>query len=318
MKYFLLIFALFLPLSFSAAQTGMEVSKPGLSIELKSTDLNPFSEIVAEVNDYANTASTQSITWRMDGKVMPELNNKRTINIKLKDLGQPTKLEVFIKTQEGPTISAEKTIVPIYLDVIVEPQTRTPSFYKGRALPSLESTMNLTAIINGSIENSEKYVYNWDLNGTKLENGGAVGKYKISTKMPIGPTNVLTLTVSRVTGELIARKTVEIIPAEIEMAFYEVNSLYGLSNLKINSSLNLIGNSTVVRAEPYYLDIKTYNKPQYIEWKINGSRNRGSDNNPYEVTLARQGGNGKVNVGFHVRNLETIIQGIESSFVVNY
>ena len=318
MKYFLLIFALFIPLGFSSAQTSLEPSKSSLSIELKSADFNPFSEVEAEVNDYANTASTQSITWRLDGKVVPDFSNKRTVNIKLKDLGQPSKLEVFIKTQEGLTISAEKTIVPVYLDIIIEPQTRTPSFYKSRALPSVESTMNLTAIINGSIENSEKYIYNWDINGVKLDNGGAVGKYKTSAKMPIGPIGVLTLTVSRVTGELIARKTVEIIPTEIEMAFYEVNSLYGLSNIKINPSLNLIGNSTIVRAEPYYLDIKTYNKPQHIEWKINGARNPYNSSNPYEVTLARQGGTGKVNVGFHVRNLETIIQGIESNFVVNY
>ncbi len=318
MKYFLLIFVLLLPISFSSAQTNLDPSKNNLSIDLKSTNLNPFSEVTAEVNDYAFTASPQSITWRLDGKTSPELNNERKINIKLKDLGQPTKLEVFIKTQEGLIISAEKTIVPVYLDIIIEPQTRTPSFYKSRALPSIKSTINLTAIINGSVENAERYVYNWDLNGVNLQSGGAVGKYKISTTMPIGPTGVLTLTVSKITGELVARKTVEIIPADIEMAFYEVNSLYGISNLKINPSLNLIGNSTIVRAEPYYLDIKTYNNPQFIEWKINGSRNPNISSNPYEVTLARQGGNGKVNVSFHVRNLETIMQGIESSFIVNY
>ena len=100
MKYFLLIFALFIPLGFSSAQTSLEPSKSSLSIELKSADFNPFSEVEAEVNDYANTASTQSITWRLDGKVVPDFSNKRTVNIKLKDLGQPSKLEVFIKTQE--------------------------------------------------------------------------------------------------------------------------------------------------------------------------------------------------------------------------
>ena len=318
MKYFLLILILFLPVSFTLAQINSGQVNQNLSIELKSVDLNPFSEITAEVNDYANTASTQSINWLLDGKTLPEFNNKRTINLKLKDLGQTTKLEVFIKTQEGMTISAEKTITPVYLDVIIEPQTHVPYFYKGRALPSFDSTMNFTALINGSIENSEKYIYNWNLSGVNIESGGAIGKYKTAAKMPLGQTSLLTLTGSRMNGELVAKKTIDIIPAEIEMAFYEVNSLFGLSQLNINNSLNLIGNSTVVRAEPYYLDIKTYNNPQHIEWKIDGNRNTGSINNPYEVTLAKQGGSGRVNVGFHVRNLETISQGVESKFTVNY
>lgn len=317
MKYFLLIFALLLPFGFSLAQTNMNLSANELSIELKSSDLKPFSKVKATVNDYVYTVSTQAITWKIDGKTKPEFDNQRTVEVQLNDLGKPTKLQVFIKTQEGFTVSAEKNIDPIYLDIIVEPQTRTPSFYKGRALPSIDSTINLTALINGGIENSEKYIYNWDLNGVNLQSGGAIGKYKLSTTIPMGQIGLLTLNISKVTGEIIARKTLEILPVEPEIAFYEVNSLFGISHLKINQTLNLIGNSTIVRAEPYYLDIKTYNQPQFTEWKIDGNRSPNSGN-PYEVTLARQGGSGKANVGFHVRNLETLLQGAESSFRVNY
>ncbi|KXJ98966.1 MAG: hypothetical protein UZ19_OD1000566 [Parcubacteria bacterium OLB19] len=318
MKYFVLILTLFLPFTFTSAQTSLNLGgNSELSIEFDTNYFTPFAEITASVNDYTQTSQTNKIYWKVDGKSVPEFNNQRSVKLNLKDLGEATNIQVFVENANKQTVTAKKTINPIYLDIIVEPQTRTPSFYKGRALPSYGSTVNLTAMINGNINNTD-YVYNWYLNDVHLDKGSVVGKYKTSAVLGMDDYNTVTLSISKTTGELLAKRVIEIAPVESELHFYEVNALYGANNIPILNSLNLIGNSAIVRAEPYYLDIKTYNKPQYIEWKVDGVRNPNRNNNPYEVTLARQGGSGKTEVGFHVRNLDNTLQGVEDSFIINY
>ncbi len=318
MKYLVLILTLFIPFTYSEAQSDFNIgSNSELSIDLDTSYLSPFSEVTASLNDYTQIAQTNKIYWKIDGKSVPEFNNQRSIKLTLKDVGETTNLQAFVENANKQTVSAKKLISPIYLDIIVEPQTRTPSFYKGRALPNTFSTINLTAIINGSI-NSADYVYNWYLNDINLDKGNVLGKYKTSATLGMDTYNTVTLSVSRTSGELVTKRVLEIATVEPELYFYEVNTLFGISKNPIINSLNLIGNSTIVRAEPYYLDIKTYNKPQHVEWKIDGARSPNRNTNPYEVTLARPGGSGKTEVGFHVRNLDNVLQGVEDSFSVKY
>ena len=318
MKYLVLILTLFLPFAYTSAQTNLNLNSISeLSIEFDTSYFTPFSEVTASLNDYAQTAQTNKIYWKIDGKSVPEFNNQRSVKLTLKNVGETTNVQVFVENANKQTVSAKRTINPIYLDIIVEPQTRTPSFYKGRALPSYGSTVNLTAMINGNINNTD-YVYNWYLNDIHLDKGSVVGKYKTSAVLGMEDYNTVTLSVSKATGELLAKRIIEIAPVEPELHFYEVNALYGINKNPIINSFNLIGNSAIIRAEPYYLDIKTYNKPQYVEWKVDGIRSPNRNNNPYEATLARPGGTGKSKVGFHVRNLDNILQGVENDFIINY
>lgn len=318
MKYLLLLLTIFIPFTQSEAQTNMNIGGTGgLEIEFDTNYFTPFSEVTASLNDYAQIAQTTKIYWKMDGKNLPEFNNQRSIKFKLKDTGEKTSLQAIVENTNKQTLSSTKTITPNYVDIIVEPQTRTPSFYKGRSLPSAYSTINLTAVINGNI-NSTDYVYNWYLNDINLDKGNVIGKYKTSAFLGMNSYNTITLTINKTDGEVVAKRVIEIAPVEPELYFYEIDALFGINQKPIVNSLNLIGSSVIVRAEPYYLDLKTFNKPQYVEWKIDGIRSPNRNNNPYEATLVKPEVGGKTEISFHVRNLDDILQGVENSFIVNH
>ena len=320
MKYLLFVLTLLVPFTYTNAQVNLNFANGTneLTIDLNTNYISPLTEITASLNDYSQASQSSKVYWKIDGKSAPEFNNQRSIKLKTKNVGEITNLQVFVETTNKQTISAKKTLNPVYLDIIVEPQTRVPDFYRGRALPSNYSSVNFTALINGNTTNSEQYIYNWDLNGKNLEGGAISGKYKTSAILGINSFNTLTLSVSKASGELVAKRSIEISPVEPTISFYEVNALYGISELPIKQNFNLLSNSVLVRAEPYYLDINTYNKPQYVEWKIDGVRNPNRNNNPYEVTLAKQGGSGKTDISFHVRNLDEILQGAQNSFSIKY
>lgn len=315
MKYFftLAIFILF-PFSISSAQTINNTSD--LSIDLESDYISPLSEITASLNDYSIADQTTKIHWVIDGETKQEFANQRSIKLTTKDSGKTTSLKAVVETASGKTMEARKNITPTYLDIIIEPQTRTPSFYLGRALPSIESTVNFIALIDGN--NNSNYFYNWFLNNTNLEGGPVRGKNSVAVKVPFGGYNVITLVVTNNQGELVARRSIELVSVDPELFFYETNALTGIKHIPVKQSLNLIGDTINVKAEPYYLDINTYNRPHLIEWKVDGIRSPSSGGNPYEVTLARQGGSGTSRVEFQVGNSLAILQGAKSEFKINY
>ena len=84
------------------------------------------------------------------------------------------------------------------------------------------------------------------------------------------------------------------------------------------TNLSLVGLSTSVQAEPYYLNVLTYNNPEFLEWEIDGRQTNQTTSNPYEITLGRDSGTGVSEVNFHVRSLTDLLQGGEGSFRVNY
>ncbi len=318
MKHLILIFALIIPFSFSYAQFSAPATGPSLNIDLKTSYFKPFTKNTASLNDYSLGEQVNNIYWKIDGKTISEATNKRSIDFTTKDVGNPTTLEVFVETGTKKTLSVKRIIEPVYLDIVIEPQTRTPAFYKGRALPSIDSTVNLTALINGNAVTAGEYIYNWTIDNKNIETGPIRGNYKTSAKVPITGFTTVTLNVSNLKGELVARRNVEFASTEPKILFYEVNTLTGIKTTPIDKKLNLIGNSISVRAEPYYLDLNTYNQPDLIEWKIDGVRSPNRGGNPYEVTLANQGSSGLTKVNFHVRNLTDILQGVESNFTINY
>ena len=318
MRYLIIGLLLISPFGFTFAQTDLNFSNINeLRIDLNTDTLEPFSEVTASINDYSIPDTISSINWMLDGKNLAESKNQRNITFNLKKIGQNSVVEAFLETTNHKTFSVKKVISPVYLDIIIEPQTRTPSFYKGRALPSTYSTINLTAIVNGDLDNADKYLYNWSLNDMRIDGGTIIGGYKVSTQIPLTSFNVVSLSITDKSNKLIARKSIDIPTVDPILLFYTVNSLYGVGNIPIKDKLTFSGESVVVKAEPYYLDIKTYNQPQIAEWKVDGTRRLSRQNNPYEITFSGNDRFKKAKVNFHVRSLTQILQGAEANFKIN-
>lgn len=318
MKYIILTIALlFLPLSFSSAQS-FGIGNQGLGIDLEPSFPDPHSEVILNLNDYSLPAQVTGITWKIDGKVLSGTANNRSVTIETKGAGEETVIEAVVELAGRTTVSTKRVIRPVYLDIVVEPQTKTPAFYQGRALPSIGSKVNLTALISGNNTPQSDLLYTWKLDNTVIEGGAVRGKNKVTINTPNGYFFLVTLDVTTLQGESIMSRTISIISVNPQIHFYESSTLYGIKNIPV-TNFNLIGNSATIQAEPYYLDILTYNTPDLVEWEIDGNKNENSSYNPYAITLARpQDISGASEINFHVRNLTQLLQGGKGSFQVNF
>lgn len=316
--FLLLILAFALPGSSLHAQVDLTYGQTPLSIETEPAFPIPGETFTVKANDYSLPVQGTGLRWVVDGKPVPEGDNLRSIRLTAKASQQPTVIELIVDLPGGAVVSAVKRVEPIYLDIIVEPQTRTPAFYRGRALPTYQSTVNATAVLNGGQLLPSGHIYTWRLNNTTLEGGAMRGNSSVSFTVPRGEVAIIGLEVADTDGTIIARRNVSMRIVEPTLAFYEVSALYGLSTRAITNSLPLVGSSLSVRAEPYYLDLGTYNNPDLLEWQIDNVVTQNTGVNPYEVTMAQNVVGGSSIIEFHVRNLKQVLQGAQGSFRLTY
>ncbi|MCA9357393.1 hypothetical protein H6784_03820 [Candidatus Nomurabacteria bacterium] len=294
------------------------LTNPESTIETKPEYPRPGEEVTATLKDYQGSTYGSKITWLLDDQVIEEAENQREVKIIAGEAGKTQNIKVVLNTPQGSRVILQNTINPIYLDIIIEPQTRTPDFYLGRSLPSIGSIVNATALVSDSGFRDSDLVYTWRLNNQVLEGGPIRGRNQISFTTPIGDYSSLYLQVTEPGGVVLAKRAVSIPSVAPEVHFYEVSSLFGISQKPIAKNLSLIGNSVTVRAEPYNLDSRVYNNPDIKEWKVNGNKSTDFGGNPYEVTLQRTGTFGQSSVQFHVRDTKQILQGAQSNILINF
>jgi len=311
----LFYFCLILPNTVSAFSYGEE------RVDLVLTPNFPQAEsvVTARLDDYSIPVPTTEIAWYVNGQLVPEANNRRELSLNSGAIGSKTTVLAVATLSTGVKISAQRVIEPSFVDLIIEAQTRTPAFYRGRPLPSIGSRVNVVAITAlDEIIAPQNLVYTWSLNGRVLEGGSVRGRNSISFTMPQGNFATLIVEVNRPGQPPFARKVIDVPSTNPRLLFYELNPLYGLIQSAVRNELIMIGNTITVRAEPYNLDLATYNNPALLEWKIDRQTVTNYSNNPYDLPLELIEGGGMARIGFHVRNISNVLQGAQDEFPLRY
>lgn len=297
------------------AQFSGSITGSAVSIAINPQFPNPGETITASLDDYSIDTTGATITWLLDGNELSAIRNNRTVTLTAPAAGKTMVLTAGLTFSNKPSIKASVTITPLYVDVIVEPLTYTPVFYAGRALPVHDSLVNLTALVHGSDGQMavSGLTYNWLLNGNSVYGGPRNGNNRAQITVPYGRNSVITLSVTDTTGKLVARRLISIPSVSVDLEFYEVSTLYGLSQKAIGPTLPLIGQSSTVRAVPYYLDNRAVNNSLYTQWYVNNQKTDSGSDDPFEINL-RPAGSGSTIINFKVRNPLSLLQGDEQGF----
>lgn len=262
--------------------------------------------------------SRNDIVWRLNGEVIANANNRRAVEYVASSLGKEDIVTATVVLPSGSTRSFTVQVVPTYVDIVIEPQTRVPNFYEGRAVPSIGSQVNATALVNNGKLLTGDYLYTWRVNGQALEGGPIRGTNQVTFETPRGSRVLLQLTVTDTDGNTLGKKALYVESVKPEMVFYEFNSLHSQSHIAISDTLIMVGSAATIVAEPYYLDIRTYNNPDISEWEIDRDTQDNSNSNPYRITVQNVEQGGQSKVSFHVRSTTELLQGVEDSINIAY
>ena len=315
---------LLLPLISTIAHAQVEgdisgITGTGMTIVLDPQYPNPEDRVTASIDDYSMNNTGAVITWYFDGLSAPAVKNMRTITFTAPAVGTTMTIVARLTFPGGRIVESKRLITPLYLDLIIEPQTYTPAFYQGRALPSKGSLVYINALLltkDGPVDSSG-YSYTWTLNNKSVYGGARSGNSWAAITVPHGNTSVVTIAVQDTNGTTVARKLFPLPSIPVEVRFYELNTLLGLSTRAILGSIVLAGNSTSIKAVPYYLDTRAVNGSLYTQWSVDNTIIQTENNDPFEINLNR-GISGNAVVSFKLRNLSELLQSDQQSFNVKF
>lgn len=279
----------------------------------------PLQVARISLDDYSLGTAGSRVDWFVNNQPIESATNQREIQLQMGALGESSAVVARITTGNGQVYRAERTFIPTYTDLIIEPLTLTPLFYQGRALPIFGSQVQLTALVHtatGLIDPST-HSYTWRLNNQVVGGGATRGNFKTTITIPHGRTQTISVTIDNNQGRTIARQTVIVPIAEVDVQLYEVNTLYGLSQRAINNNDPVSSNVVTYQAVPYNLDYRALSLPLHTAWKIDGVTTNRDARNPFEITINRQG-SGSARVSFEIRSLQELLQGGDREVTVRF
>ncbi len=275
-----------------------------VSISLTPSHPAPQERVVANLDDYRSSSNGAEINWYLDTVF---IGTGREVSFVAGEAGSTSELRVVVTKTNGQTEAFTTSVTPVYLDLIIEPLTHVPEFYRGRGLPSAGSQVNVVALLSGTNAARDNLVYDWRVNQTRLYPQPIRGGNTVSFTMPQDSRVTLSLSVTNLAGNVVAKEAVYLLNENPRVYFYEVHSLYGILPTSL-TTYSLLSNTLTVRAEPYNLSSAAFNLAEIKQWNLNGE-DAISDSNPYEVTLQKTGINGSASLGFRVQSTTNLLQG---------
>lgn len=280
----------------------------------------PQSSTTVTLEAFSNDLTGAKITWYVDGVAQSSFENARSISILTGNAGENTTVSAVVTYHSGWSETVRTTIAPTVIDLIVEPQTTAPDFYKGKTLPSAGSSVRLVAIPQLFVGNTqldpENLVYTWSANGKTLFGGPQTGKSDATILMPNAGALTIILTVSTQDGLRKANTSQTIRSEQPHTAFYEDTSLYGIIPLAPTNFI-VSKEEITVRAEPYNMSLGSFGNAKRI-WELNGRRIDNPSGDPELITLRKNNSTAAANISYSIESLGGSFQYADNSFKISF
>lgn len=302
---------------FTPSTDAQIIRAESVSIETSPVYPEPFSEMTALIRAHSLDLNGASIAWYANGEEMSECKNTRSCTYRTGERGAAINITALLTLRNGQTKTVRHSVIPARVDVVIEANTNTPAFYKGRTLPSSGSTIRAIALPFTDTPTSQ-LVYTWELNDRVLYGGPLLGKNIATFEIPFSGSGKISVAVARPGGPIFTKKTIEVPTVDPDIVFYEDNPLRGISRVALPSIYQLTGSEMTVRAEPYFMSADMTSADMRTEWEINGNTVDNPSADPRVITLRSGGGTGSFNVEFHIQNLGTLLQDVRDSFTIRF
>jgi hypothetical protein len=204
------------------------------------------------------------------------------------------------------------------IDILWQAQTYTPAWYKGKALPVIQSRIKAVAVTPGI--SSSKLIYEWYLNFQKNINASGIGKSSFSFQIKNYEEQVITVRISNQNKNLIDEKSVILSAnkAKPEIIFYEDSPVYGtLFNKALQGYFNLLKPIFNLRAEPYFFS-NANSKALKYKWKMNNDEDITDDESQVVVNFQKPEKEGTAVISLKIQNFLNVLQFTEERLRINF
>ena len=275
----------------------------------------PQSTVSISLDDYALDTVGAAIQWYIDGTAQSDFHNKRTISVTTGGLGMQNEIRAVLTKEGMAPITANLTLKPTVVDIIIEANTYVPLFYEGRALPTNSSQVRATAVVHdGTTQKANAYSYKWKLGEEVLLGGTELSAQTVSFAYPRYRETELFVEAYDARGNFVGEGTTQLLATEPELHFYEYSQLRGLSGREMQFPFRSTASNSTLYAEPYYLNTTMHGADATYTWYLNNTEVPHDQNSMHALSLKRVGEGGSATVHFKALTHATPPQFIEKVF----
>ncbi|MBI3442567.1 MAG: hypothetical protein HY007_02275 [Candidatus Sungbacteria bacterium] len=294
MRHFYFIILVLLGGAFSATLVfAQSISLPlALSLDAQPPSPSPGQSVTIHAATPTLDTATTFFNWSVDGTRKPKLSGYGHDSIQLiaGAVGTPILVDVVITGASGQPAQSSITVYPSTVALSWYAETYTPAWYRGKALPSPNSVVIVTAtphvVVNGAELKPENLVYTWGYeNRDRLLVG--VGKQSFSVQMP-DQTDVdeqVRVTIEDMGHRIRKEASIFITTTLPRAVVYRLTPLGGIDPRAAASILPAFRHETIdLQAEPFFFPARSKNDLRF-EWTIGGLSPSGNPQNPFITTV---------------------------------
>ncbi len=244
-----------------------------LSINLSPENPRPYDTITITPSSNALNLSSQTIQILVNGAQIEKGTGTVSAQAILGAPGTATTIKIIATDAAGVTNSAQVTLHPADVSLIIEPNTTSHSFYEGGLLVAPQNPIRLVAITDfrsasGAQIPASSLIYTWKFGDQTLQSDSGIGRSVLSAIAPVKYRDAnIDLIVQSPDSTQVAEAVVTISPVDPIVLLYQHDPLLGvLFNMAMGSSFTMPGTEATFRAISYYLG----STPSY-SWSVNSA-----------------------------------------------
>lgn len=301
-------------------------SNVNMTINMTPANPNPGEQINFTLQSFSFDVNRLKITWLLNGVEKQVGIGLKNYSLTAGTAGQANTIEVLAEDSSGNRFSRDISFTPAGVDLIYEPITYTPPFYKGRTLNVNQGDVLVVAFPEiydeaGRKYNTHELSYTWKKDGTIIGSASGLGKnyFFFSGTVPVRDVEIEVIAVAP-NQNITANKTITIPRGEPKIVFYENSPVFGLMlNRAIKNNVQLFSDEFSAIAVPYYFSVGYATTPNLsYEWSMNNHTTETQDiKNIYTVRQETKG-SGLANISLKINNIVRIFQLQSEYFNINF
>lgn len=317
-----ILFAVVITAVFCGFQQALAIGED-FSLEISPKNPEPNSLARAKIITYSFDIDRAEISWLVNGSVKLKGTGEKKFSFSVGNAGSKTSLTAVVVTREGLTLEKSVTFRPAGLDILWEANNYVPVGYKGKALPSSESTVKITAVpeffYNGEKLSPSDLYYDWQINSKNKPNLSGYGKRSFNYKLSdLSAEDEIAVTVSSYSRIIIAEKRIKIKTTAPKIIFYKERPMEGvLYNSALNKEISLTETEINLRAEPYFFSKQNLNKLAY-QWKMNGKSIIPEERKTAIDFRLEGASSGNALINLEIQNPINLLQNAANSLKINF
>lgn len=322
--FFALFFVFILQTKNVFAQNNTEINSGDVLMTIDPELPEENQEVKVTISSFLLNLDNTNIDWKVNGKSERKGTGIKSFLLTTGGLGQKTTVTAVITdVLSGITIEKSLLIEPSSLDMLWEVTNGyVNSLYKGKILPSKESSIEITAIPNRknqTIASQKNLTFSWKRNfDNKADSSGFSKQSFFITHDYLKEFEKIEVTARDMSGSYVSSGKIDLSFYNPIILYYQKKDGLGVDFWNaLNDGVSVGQNDFNLIAEPFFITPKNKNDSslKYI-WRVNGTI---IETPPYKsfITIRGDGGSGTSNIQLEVSNIGKIFQKVNRSLNVS-